>query len=249
MGCSEDLPYSLGRSFYAPIRAIMFLRQTRRRKATARRRHCSLEHRRESASRRWPGGAATGSVSGRDPFVAGRRLASSDRGIRHGVRRAANASLVPRGAATRRWRNARLGGASLPVSAQAVPAAAMGGVLAGGSAVARAAAGPVLGRPPAAEPKGTRWDQVLPGSGGLSADRTGRVSGSCIATGSATVPWPISWAPILAWPRRINCTPAMTDIARSTRTRCSRTWSGLLVRDPFNARFDVLLYDLDQHLF
>ena len=37
----------------------------------------------------------------------------------------------------------------------------MGGVLAGGSAVARTAAGPVLGRPPAAERKGTRWDQVL----------------------------------------------------------------------------------------
>ena len=49
------------------------------------------------------------------------------------------------------------------------------------------------------------------------------------------------WAPILAWPRRMDCTPAMTDCS-STRTRCSRTWSdaGATCSTPAS---DVLLYD------
>ena len=94
MGCSEDLPYSLGRVSAPRFVPSCFCGRPDGAR-TARR--TSIGTSSKSASRRWPGGAATGSVSGRDPFVAGRRLASSDRGIRHGVRRAANASAVPRG--------------------------------------------------------------------------------------------------------------------------------------------------------
>src|SRR6516165_508035 len=52
---------------------------------------CLLEHRRESASRRWPGRAAASPVFGRDRFVSSRGLAQGDRGVRRGRRRAANA--------------------------------------------------------------------------------------------------------------------------------------------------------------
>ncbi len=55
------------------------------------------------------------------------------------------------------------------------------------------------------------------------------------------------WAPILAWPRRINCTPAMTDCS-STRRRCSRTWSDAGATCS-TLRFDVLLYDLTSTYF
>src|ERR1700742_1496226 len=41
-----------------------------------------LEHRGESASRRWPSGAAPGFVFGRDQFVASRGLAQGNRGVR-----------------------------------------------------------------------------------------------------------------------------------------------------------------------
>src|ERR1700748_2053503 len=40
-----------------------------------------LEHRGESASRRWPGGVAPGSVFGRDQFVASRGLTQGNRGV------------------------------------------------------------------------------------------------------------------------------------------------------------------------
>ena len=142
MGCSED--------FY-PVPWVGFLRHDSCHHVSAadpRRRKDGKTHvywNIVGESRRLddePGGAATQVLYlGGDPFVAGRRLASSDRGIRHGVRRAANACLCsPRIAARLGWPMARLGGASLPVKrSEAVPAAAMGGVLAGGSAVARAA--------------------------------------------------------------------------------------------------------------
>ena len=59
------------------------------------------------------------------------------------------------------------------------------------------------------------------------------------------MPWPISWAPILAWPRRcINCTPAMTDCCSSYKDALFHAHLVGRWRDLFNARFDVLLYDL-----
>src|SRR5690242_625409 len=40
-----------------------------------------LEHRREQAPRRWPGGAAPSPISGQDQFLAGRGLAQGDRSL------------------------------------------------------------------------------------------------------------------------------------------------------------------------
>jgi hypothetical protein len=94
IGCSEDLP----------IPRVGFVRQDSHHHVSApdptkegRQNTRLLERRGESAARRWPGGAAAGSVFGRDPSVTSRGLAPGDRGVRRGVRRAANLGAVPGG--------------------------------------------------------------------------------------------------------------------------------------------------------
>ena len=131
-----------------------------------------LEHRGESTPRRRPGGAAAGPVFGRDRLVASHGVAQGDRGIRRGGRRAANLGAVSGGSL--RGDRRRLGGSCLSLGIDAAPAAAMGRVLAGGSAVARAAIGPVLGRAAAAQPEGNALGPDSPGFGGVSADRPGQ---------------------------------------------------------------------------
>ena len=105
-----------------------------------------LEHRREQASRRWPGGAAPRPVSGRDQLLAGCGVAQGHRGLRRGRRASADAGAVPRGSLSTAVAADASGGAASPVGHAAVPAAAMGRLLAGRSAVAGVGAGSLLGR-------------------------------------------------------------------------------------------------------
>ena len=61
-----------------------------------------------------------------------------------------------------------------PVGHAAMPAAAMGRLLAGRAVVAGVAAGPLLGRPPAAEPQGHAMGSGPAGAGLVPADRAGQ---------------------------------------------------------------------------
>ena len=92
--------------------------------------------------------------------------------------------------------------------------------------------------------KGTRWDQVLQVLVAYRLIAPGR-SGSCIATGSATGARSISGADFA---RRVHklyaCHDRLLGYKDALFAHLVERW-----RDLFNARFDVLLYDLDQPLF
>ena len=128
----------------------------------------------------------------------------------------------------------------------AVPTAAMGRVLAGRAVVGRVAVGSVLVRSPAANRKGTRWDQVLqvlvsyrliaPGSEWkLHRDWFGR-SAMADLLGSDFR---------LAEPHKLYaCHDFLLTHKADLFTHLVSRW-----RDLFNVDFDVLLYDLTSTYF
>ena len=135
-------------------------------------------------------GAAARAVSGRDQRRPGTGVAQVDRGPRGGAAQPRTMALFPRGTlSTDCWRMPRSCVVKLS-QLQSAPAAAVGRLLAGVVAVARAAVGPVLGRSacrPAA--KGTRWDWCWwswwPTGCWLRA-----ASGGCTASGFSAARWP-----------------------------------------------------------
>src|SRR5271169_4280593 len=135
--CSEDqlrldrIPIELFLLFNLRHHVLATNRTTEERQDTP-----LLERRREQASRRWPGGAATRSVFGRDQFVAGRDLVQGGRGFRRGGGRLPDAGLVSRGSL--RGSGGRfLGGAAASVRSSLASSAAMGRLLVGRAVVAR----------------------------------------------------------------------------------------------------------------
>src|ERR1700720_1053012 len=124
-----------------------------------------LERRREHAGRRRARGAAARAVSGRDQRHAGIGLAAVDRGF-GGWRRAAADTVAVSGRPCRGAAGGRLGGRRQIVGIASAPATAVGRVLAGTDAVARAAARSVLVEAAGSEPK-----RDALGSGSVRAGR------------------------------------------------------------------------------
>src|SRR5438477_4175025 len=102
-----------------------------------------LERCREHTRRRWARGAAARALSGRDQRYSGIGLAAVDRGF-GGWRRAAADTIAVSGRPCRGAAGGRLGGRRQIVGIASAPATAVGRVLAGTDAVARAAARSVL---------------------------------------------------------------------------------------------------------
>src|ERR1700745_428031 len=127
-----------------------------------------LERCREHACRRRAHGAAARAVSGRDQRFAGIGLAAIDRGF-GGWRRAAADTVAVSGRPLRGAADGCFGRRRQTVGIASASATAVGRVLAGTEAVARAAARSVLVDTTGSEPQracpresgGTHWDQVL----------------------------------------------------------------------------------------
>jgi len=124
----------------------------------------------------------------------------------------------------------------------ALSSAAVGRAPARRRPVARTATRPRLGRTPAAKPQRNALGRRAARVGDGSADRALAANGGCIAKGSSTAPWPICRDRISARPRRTSSPPATISASPANR-RCSRNRIER-GRDPFDASFDVLLYDL-----
>src|SRR6202030_2571109 len=111
-----------------------------------------LERSREHAGRRRARGAAARAVSGRDQRHAGIGVAAVDRGC-GGRRRAPPHAVAVSGGPLRRTAGGRLDRRRQTIGIASAPAAAVGRVLAGTDAVARAAARSVLVEAAGSEPQ------------------------------------------------------------------------------------------------
>ena len=161
MGCSEDLTLFPGSGFCATIRAIMFLRQTRRRKDGKTHVYWNIVGNRRLDD---------GRVMQRQVLYLGEVHSSQAAAWRQAIEVFDTASgeprtlaLFPEDPAARRWPMTPRGVRLCCLSAlKLYRPRQWGACWLAGSAVARAAAGPVL-EPTACRraEKGTRWDQVL----------------------------------------------------------------------------------------
>ena len=100
------------------------------------------------------------------------------------------------------------------------------------------------GRPATPSSKGTQWDQPA-GAALVPPDRPRAASGSCIAIGSARVPWPTCWRPTSDWQRRTSFTPAMTFCCGTKRICFHISWR---VGATCSVRFRCAALRSDQHV-
>ena len=95
--------------------------------------------------------------------------------------------------------------------------------------------------------QGTRWLDILKTLACYQLIDPGQASGVCTGTGTSTAPWGIYWAGPRRWWAATRCIGAWTSCL-STSARSSsflrERWETL-----FDARFDVLLYDLTSTYF
>ncbi len=140
----------------------------------------------------------------------------------------------------------RVGGPASPVGDAAVPAAAMGRLLAGWAVVAGVAAGPLLGRSPAAEPQGHAMGSDPAGVGRVSADRAGqRVEAAPRVVRQQRHGRPAGGDFGLAEAHKLYaCHDLLLQHKDALFSHLVARW-----RDLFNANFDVLLYDLTSTYF
>ena len=131
--------------------------------------------------------------------------------------------------------------------ASPLPASPMGRVLAGAEVVGGVATRSVLGRAPAGEPQGDALGSGTVRAGRLSPAGAGQRVAAASGMVRADRRWPICWAPTSGWPRSTSSIAAMTG-CWSTKQALFDHLTGRW-RDLFNARFDLLLYDLTSTYF